>query len=300
MKGPSLHYDMRVLRGFCCDACGRTVHAPASATSRTCMCSDPPKFMRPLERPRTISPDVSRFISPVDPADEVEEEDIDEVHHVPHVPAKPAPPARFANRRKLYDDTVTEGEGEPDSNFGDGISSASESESKLDAEPSEGSLPESNSNSATESSENSDRDQQPSRRGRRGRGRQSGGSDGSRISGALRSPEAQSLSGGDKRSNDNQRSNSDQTSNRNPRGDRQPKDRNRKPSPPESRSAAKAAPDSVPNETVVDRDVIFSEDAEPDSNDTSTDSSTPPGEGRPRRSRRRGRRRGPRPEGGGE
>ena len=81
--------------------------------------------MRPLERPKTVSPDVSRFITPVDPADAIEEEDVDEVPYVPHVPIKPPPPARFANRRKLYDDTTSVNE--PD--FGEGITADAGDES---------------------------------------------------------------------------------------------------------------------------------------------------------------------------
>ena len=104
MKGPSLRYDLRVLRVFHCDACGREAQAPGNATSHTCPCSDPPKFMRPLERPRTVSPDVSRFISPAEPEDSIEEVEISDEDYVPHVPQLPPRPERFPNRRKLSDD----------------------------------------------------------------------------------------------------------------------------------------------------------------------------------------------------
>lgn len=80
-----------------------------------------------MERPKTVSPDVSRFITAADPAEAIEEEDVDEVPYVPHVPIKPPPPARFANRRKLYDDTVEASE--PD--FGEGVTADAEAESTL-------------------------------------------------------------------------------------------------------------------------------------------------------------------------
>ena len=117
MKGPSLRYNMRVLRVFTCDRCGRQVQTPGNVTTQTCLCSDPPKFMRPLDRPRTVSPDVSMFISPADPDDLIEVDEIDEIPYVLHVPVKPPPPARFANRRKLYDDTAAQDE----LDFGAGI-----------------------------------------------------------------------------------------------------------------------------------------------------------------------------------
>lgn len=104
MKGPSLRYDLRVLRVFHCDACGREAQAPGNATSHTCPCSDPPKFMRPLERPRTVSPDVSAFISPAEPEDAIEEVEVSDEDYVPYVPILPPRPERFPNRRKLSDD----------------------------------------------------------------------------------------------------------------------------------------------------------------------------------------------------
>ena len=73
MKGPSLQYDLRVLRIFHCDGCGREAQVPAGVTSHTCACTDPPKFMRPLERVRVTSPDVTAFLSVPDPSELVEE-----------------------------------------------------------------------------------------------------------------------------------------------------------------------------------------------------------------------------------
>ena len=103
MKGPSLQYDLRVLRVFRCAACGREVHAPGFTTSYTCECVDPPRFMTPLERPKTVSPDVSAFLSPPDPSELVEEEIVEEPH-VPYVPQLPPPRVQFPGRRKLSDD----------------------------------------------------------------------------------------------------------------------------------------------------------------------------------------------------
>lgn len=321
MKGPSLRYDMRVLREFCCDACGRTVQAPAWATSRTCMCSDPPKFMRPLERSKTVSPDVSRFITPLDPADAIEEEDVDEVPYVPHVPIKPPPPARFANRRKLYDDTAPAEE--PD--FGEGVSADAGDKTTF------------NENSAVELPQdialgqphdargNSDRDQGRSRQRRRARG----GSNGeTRTPETQRSPDSDSLTnstqapsstrnvpssslpasnrtrGGDRPlkgdCHGNNPSNRNQRAQRRPHDANRPDDANRPTTPPETRAIPKTAEAVRSDESHADRDIEFPDDVTPEGSDATTDEATPQGEGRPRRSRRRGRRRGPRPEGGGE
>ena len=325
MKGPSLRYDMRVLREFCCDACGRTVQAPAWATSRTCMCSDPPKFMRPLERPKTVSPDVSRFITPLDPADAIEEEDVDEVPYVPHVPIKPPPPARFANRRKLYDDTAPAEE--PD--FGEGVSADAGDKTTF------------NENSAVELPQDIASDQPHDARGNsdgdQGRSRQSRRARGGSI-GETRSPETQRSSESDISTNSTQAPSSTRNaqsprlrdSNRTPGGDRplkndrhrndrhgnnpsnhnqraqrrphdanRPDDANRPTTPPETRVIPKAAEVVRSDESHTDRDIKFPDDVTPEGTDATPDSGTLQGEGRPRRSRRRGRR-GPRPEGGGE
>lgn len=80
MKGPALQYDIRALRHFICDACGRTCDMPGRYTSCQCNCSTPPRWMRPLDRPSVIRPDVSAFISPADPLDHVvDENESDEV-----------------------------------------------------------------------------------------------------------------------------------------------------------------------------------------------------------------------------
>ncbi len=258
MKGPSLHYDLRVLRVFCCDACGRLVQVPGNVTSHTCQCSDPPKFMRPLERPRTVSPDVSNFISPPDAADLLEVDEVDEVPYVPHVPIKPPPPARFANRRKLYDDTAAEIEPV----FGDGIIHDVESESDssvkpADDQPRKNERPHSHTSGTARPSENTDRDRNRPRR-RRGRG-------GSTDAGQPPSREAAPKT-------------------RRPEAERRGA----------TKSTGRTNRDASPaNDTSSNTDTggTASHDAE------SAQTVSEQGDGR-RRSRRRGRRRGPRPEGG--
>lgn len=80
MKGPSLQYDIRALRTFVCDACGRQCPLPGRFTSCQCSCSTPPRWMRLLDRQRVPVPDVSQFLSPADPADTfVDENASDEV-----------------------------------------------------------------------------------------------------------------------------------------------------------------------------------------------------------------------------
>jgi hypothetical protein len=104
MKGPSLQYELRALRVFRCDGCGREAQSPAFLTTHLCPCSDPPRFMRPLERPPTLIPDVTTFVTPDDPADLVEEELPDSEPHIPYIPPMPVKPVRFPGRRKLTDD----------------------------------------------------------------------------------------------------------------------------------------------------------------------------------------------------
>lgn len=333
MKGPSLHYDMRVLREFRCDACGRTVQAPAWATSRTCTCSDPPKFMRPLERPKTVSPDVSRFITPLDPEDAIEEEDVDEVPYVPHVPIKPPPPARFANRRKLYDDTAVVSE--PD--FGEGVSADAGEESAVNEDVADEFKPETPSNRPNDAPENRGSELRRPRGRQRGRG---GSNDGDRSGETQRPSQAQRSSHSERSAdrtrgsaspgnsdtsrlpdsnrtpgserpprkerpprtdrpprNDRQGNNS---SNRNQRGNRRPNDSNGPAAPSETRNVPQSSEDVRSNgsNSDNDHDVIFPNDATSEGADSAADPATPQGEGRPRRSRRRGRRSGPRPEGG--
>ena len=328
MKGPSLHYDTRVLRQFCCDACGRIVQAPAWATSRTCMCTNPPRFMRPLERPKTVSPDISRFITPVDPADEIEEE-IDEVPYVAHVPIKPPPPPRFANRRKLYDDTATASE--PD--FGEGVTADAGEESTFGDDVADDSSPETSPSQPNDSTNNSGDESRRPRGRRRGR---AVSNDGDRSGGIQRPPQAQRSSesersagstqgptssgnpasrgssapdrafGGERPARNERRPRRDRqeniSSNRNQRGNRRPNNSNAPLIPSDSRNDSKSAVDvtgSVLNSD-NDPDVVFPENAISEGTDSPSDAATPQGEGRPRRSRRRGRRRGSRPEGGGE
>ena len=263
MKGPSLHYDLRVLRVFVCDACGRQVQTPGHVTSQVCQCSDPPKFMRPLERPATVSPDVSRFISAPDADELLEAEEIDETPYVPHVPLKPPPPPRFANRRKLYEDT--DGGGESD--FGDGIlqvpagESDSESDSENDASEPEILKTEVQRNArrdpdptkAARPVENTERDRNRSRR-RRGRG---GPSDSSRNAPATQAPRPDVGNSG----------------------------------------SGRATPKINDNAPVSDGVSPAQGNPEVDQNEKAGQSESA-GSGGPRRSRRRGRRRGPRPEGG--
>ena len=80
MKGPSLQYDIRALRTFVCDACGRQCPLPGRFTSCQCFCSTPPRWMRLLDRGPVAVPDVTPFLSPADPADTaVDETESDEV-----------------------------------------------------------------------------------------------------------------------------------------------------------------------------------------------------------------------------
>jgi hypothetical protein len=262
MKGPSLHYDLRVLRVFACDACGRQVQTPGHVTSQVCQCSDPPKFMRPLERPATVSPDVSRFISAPDADELLEVEEIDETPYIPHVPLKPPPPPRFANRRKLYEDT----DGGGQSDFGDGIlqESKGEFDSENDASEPEILKPEVKRNprrdpdpaKASQPVENTERDRNRSRR-RRGR---SGPSD----------------SGGSSRN--------------------APTTPASRPDVGHSGSG-RATPQISDNAPVSDGVPPAQRHPEVDQNEKDIEAETA-GSGAPRRSRRRGRRRGPRPEGG--
>lgn len=266
MKGPSLHYDLRVLRIFRCDGCGRQVQTPGSVTSHTCHCSDPPKFMRPLDRPKTVSPDVSAFLSPQDPADLVEEEIIEETPHVPYVPPKPPTPARFANRRKLYEETAPGPDLDPGNDnassdevsFGEGIDqglnaeAASEQETLLLPESSE-SLPADRETRSARANRKFNEKPQQRRRGR-----------GGRTSGDRQTDTSRERPGRIQESKDVQ-----------PLSAASP--------PPDTAAADK--PDS---------------ESESEGDESAGSTSAVDGSGSPRRrSRRRGRRRGPRPEGGG-
>lgn len=104
MKGPALQYDVRALRVFVCDACGRQCPLPGRFTSCQCHCAVPPRWMRLLDRQRVTVPDVSRFISPADPAEtEVDENESDEV-----IPGWKPPvferPSQAPQRRRLSED----------------------------------------------------------------------------------------------------------------------------------------------------------------------------------------------------
>ena len=276
MKGPSLRYNTRVLRVFCCDGCGRQVETPGHVTSQTCRCSDPPKFMRPLDRPRTVSPDVSMFISPADPEDLIEVDEIDEVPYVPHVPIKPPPPARFANRRKLYDDSVPQVE--PD--FGDGLVQGSTNDVPLtDETPAEG-IPTQSREKPADESHKPVRDNERSRRGRR---EQTGEPEATQRPGNNAAPP-------------HRRSDTE----RRPDASRRP-DTTKRSDAAQSESRANAGRASLEaggKSTDLDRSGV-SEDSAHASNDSDAEQTTAEqGDGR-RRSRRRGRRRGPRPEGNG-
>lgn len=60
--------------------------------------------MRPLERPVTVTPDVTAFLSPPDPVELIDENLPDEEPYVPYIPNLPPRPVRFPGRRKLTDD----------------------------------------------------------------------------------------------------------------------------------------------------------------------------------------------------
>lgn len=277
MKGPSLRYDMRVLRVFSCDACGRQVQTPGNVTTQTCLCSDPPKFMRPLDRPRTVSPDVSRFISPADPEDLMEVDEIDETPYVLHVPVKPPPPARFANRRKLYDDTVVPDE--PD--FGDGIISRTAHDSPVSEETPEEIPWNPDIEKPAQESDSTDGDKGRSRRRRRGRG---GEPDAARARGSNAAPPT------------NRPDSAGRPDAGQPESKREPGQANR-------RLNAKFGGSERSTPSDGDAQPGSDSSAEPASSEPASSelaSSEPPssdqGDER-RRSRRRGRRRGPRPEG---
>jgi hypothetical protein len=103
VKGPSLRYDLRALRVFRCAACGREVRLPAHRTHSLCSCSDPPKFMAPVDRTKAQPPDMTAFITvPSEP--DPPEEDLPEEPWVPFIPQLPPRPVRFPGRRKLSDD----------------------------------------------------------------------------------------------------------------------------------------------------------------------------------------------------
>ena len=105
MKGPGLQFDLRALRVFQCNNCGRRISLPGSATSHLCGCSDPPRFMTPLDRKPAVSPDVTAFLSPAEPGDL--EEDLTpeaEEPYVPYVPQVPVRQPQFPGRRKLSED----------------------------------------------------------------------------------------------------------------------------------------------------------------------------------------------------
>ena len=279
MKGPSLRYDMRVLRVFSCDACGRQVQTPGNVTTQTCLCSDPPKFMRPLDRPRTVSPDVTRFISPADPEDLIEVDEIDETPYVLHVPVKPPPPARFANRRKLYDDTAARDE--PD--FGEGIVNNTANDSPVrDEAPTELAW-NADLEKPSQESDTADGDKGRSRRRRPGR---VGEPDTARPQSSNATPPT-----------------------RRPDARERPDPLGRPRAGQSGATSDAGQSNRTPNSKIVgsDRSAPSDGNAQPGSDSTAEQTSSEPassepasseqGEGR-RRSRRRGRRRGPRPEGG--
>jgi hypothetical protein len=112
MKGPALQYDVRALRTFVCDACGRQCPLPGRFTSCQCFCSSPPRWMRLLDRPAVVVPDVSRFLSPADPADTVvDENESDEVIPGWKPPIFERPP-QGPQRRRLSEDFVSSNTGD--------------------------------------------------------------------------------------------------------------------------------------------------------------------------------------------
>lgn len=280
MKGPSLRYDMRVLRVFSCDSCGRQVQTPGNVTTQTCLCSDPPKFMRPLDRPRTVSPDVSMFISPADPEDLIEVDEIDETPYVLHVPVKPPPPARFANRRKLYDDTTALDE--PD--FGEGIVQNTPNDSPVnEGAPAETLWNPGHEKPAVESEkapgDKAPGDKERSRKRRRVRG---GEADAARPPGRNAAPPTRRPDAG-RRADARGRPGAGKPGSTRDTG---PADRN-----------LNAGFDGLDRSTPSDDDIQAGSDSTAERS-SSEPSSSKQDDGH-RRSRRRGRRRGPRPEGGG-
>lgn len=286
MKGPSLRYDMRVLRVFCCDVCGRQVQTPGHVTSQTCLCSDPPKFMRPLDRPRTVSPDVSRFITPADPADMTDVDEIDETPYVLHVPIKPPPPARFANRRKLYDDTAATDEPA----FGEGIvyDADGASESAVTKEAPAEALWNPGREESAEGSEKTAGDKGHSRSRRRGRG---GEPDTARPPGGNTAPPA--------RRPEARRPEASARPGAAPPGLRRDAGKATRNPNAESDGSDRSAPAGGDAKTGNESTSEHASSEQASSEHASSEhASSEQGEGR-RRARRRGRRRGPRPEGGG-
>jgi hypothetical protein len=112
MKGPALQYDARALRTFVCDACGRQCPLPGRFTSCQCSCSSPPRWMRLLDRPAVVVPDVSQFVSPADPADSVvDENESDEVIPGWKPPIFERPP-QGPQRRRLSEDIAPDDTGD--------------------------------------------------------------------------------------------------------------------------------------------------------------------------------------------
>jgi hypothetical protein len=227
-----------------------------------------------------VSPDISRFISAPDPEELNEVPDVDETPYVLHVPIKPPPPARFANRRKLYDDTAAETV--PD--FGEGVVDEIAAEStSIDDFPEE-TMREASGENSDDAAEKKEGGGGRSGRRRRGRG---GEPDADRSPGSQRPPRGSNAA--------QQPSRRD---NRPARGER-PKAGQQgltRPAGPENRHSnvkpdGYERPDSLSGETTAG-DVSATQ---PPSSESSSPEQS---EGR-RRSRRRGRRRGPRPEGGG-
>ncbi|MCA9047901.1 MAG: hypothetical protein KDA89_04195 [Planctomycetaceae bacterium] len=61
MKGPTLQYELRIYREWCCPGCGRVVRTRGNVTSRSCLCTSPPQFMN-LKEPAAAAPfDASAF-----------------------------------------------------------------------------------------------------------------------------------------------------------------------------------------------------------------------------------------------
>lgn len=141
MKGPGQQFDLRALRVFRCRSCGRQISVPGSVTSHLCGCSDPPQFMTAIDRPATVSPDVTAFISPADPAD-VEVEDAAQLEaeeaYVPYVPQIPVRPPQHPGRRKLSEDIERYQPAEFGAGLSEGVSGteSAAAESEASAEPS--------------------------------------------------------------------------------------------------------------------------------------------------------------------
>ena len=74
IKGPSLQHDLKVLRVWKCPACGRSVRAEGSVTSRICECDEQARMEFSDAEPLPPA-DVSQFVSYMTPEFQTEDDD---------------------------------------------------------------------------------------------------------------------------------------------------------------------------------------------------------------------------------